>query len=190
MKLVVGLGNPGPEHAQTRHNIGFLVADRLAARLGSAFSTRKFGAEIADAKAGSERFWIVKPQTFMNASGEAVGSVARFWKISPVDVVVVHDDLELDPFRVQVKVGGGHGGNNGVRSVSAHLGTPEYVRVRVGIGRPSHASESASYVLGRFPRADDKALEECLDLAADAALEVVQGGAVQAMNQFNRRKPA
>jgi PTH1 family peptidyl-tRNA hydrolase len=91
---------------------------------------------------------------------------------------------------VQVKVGGGHGGNNGVKSVSAHLGTAEYVRVRVGIGRPSHPSESASYVLGRFTRAHDRALEECLDVAADAALAVAELGAVQAMNQFNRRKPA
>jgi PTH1 family peptidyl-tRNA hydrolase len=169
--------------------VGFLVADRLAARLGAAFSTRKFGAEIADASSRGERFWIVKPQTFMNASGEAIGAAARFWKIPPADVVVVHDDLELEPFRVQVKVGGGHGGNNGVKSVAAHLGTAEYVRVRVGIGRPSHASESASYVLGRFARADDRALEECVDLAADAALAVVEGGAVKAMNEFNRRKP-
>jgi PTH1 family peptidyl-tRNA hydrolase len=190
LKLVVGLGNPGPEYARTRHNVGFLVADRLAARLGAAFSAKKFGAEIAEAHAGGERFWIVKPQSFMNSSGEAVGAVARFWKIPPADVVVVHDDLELDPFRVQVKVGGGHGGNNGVKSVSAHLGTPEYVRVRVGIGRPAHASESASYVLGRFPRADDRAVEECLDVAADAAIEVVEQGAVIAMNRFNRRKPA
>jgi PTH1 family peptidyl-tRNA hydrolase len=190
LKLVVGLGNPGPEYARTRHNVGFLVADRLAGRLGAGFALRKFGAEIADAKAGGERLWIVKPQTYMNASGEAVGAAARFWKIPPADVVVVHDDLELDPFRVQVKVGGGHGGNNGVKSVTAHLGSAEYVRVRVGIGRPSHASESASYVLGRFARADDRALEECVDVATDAALAAAELGAVQAMNQFNRRKPA
>jgi PTH1 family peptidyl-tRNA hydrolase len=190
LKLVVGLGNPGPEYARTRHNVGFLVADRLADRLRAAFALKKFGAEIAEAQLGGERLWIVKPQTYMNSSGEAVGAAARFYKVPPVDVVVVHDDLELDPFRVQVKIGGGHGGNNGVKSVTAHLGTADYVRVRVGVGRPAHAAESASWVLARFPRADDRALEECLDVAADAAEAVVSQGVVKAMNEFNRRKPA
>ena len=190
MKLVVGLGNPGPEYERTRHNVGYLVADRVAGRLRAAFSARKFGAEIAEAQAGGERVLVMKPVTFMNASGEAVGAVARFYKVAPADVVVVHDDLELDPFRVQVKVGGGHGGNNGLRSVNAHLGTPDYVRVRVGIGRPPHPSQSAGWVLARFPKGQDAPLEECVEAAADAALAVVEAGAVKAMNEFNRRKPA
>jgi PTH1 family peptidyl-tRNA hydrolase len=190
LKLVVGLGNPGPDYARTRHNVGFMVADRVAQRLRAGFDLRKFGAEVAESDVGGERLWILKPQTFMNHSGEAVGATARFFKLAPADVVVVHDDLELDPFRVQVKIGGGHGGNNGVRSVTAHLGTPEYVRVRVGVGRPPHPSQSAGWVLAKFPKGFEGPLEECIEVAADAALAVVDGGAVKAMNEFNRRKPA
>jgi PTH1 family peptidyl-tRNA hydrolase len=190
LKLLVGLGNPGPEYARTRHNVGFMVADRLAGRLRADFALRKFGAEIAEVDLKGERLWIVKPQTFMNHSGEAVGAAARFYKLAPADVIVVHDDLELDPFRVQVKVGGGHGGNNGLKSVNAHLGTPEYVRVRVGIGRPPHPSQSAGWVLAKIPKGLEPELEACIDLATDAALSAIEGGAVRAMNEFNRRKPA
>jgi PTH1 family peptidyl-tRNA hydrolase len=188
VKLLVGLGNPGSEYERSRHNVGFMVADRVARRLRAEFASRKFGAEIAEGQTGGERVLVLKPQTFMNHSGEPVGAAARFYKVPPADVVVIHDDLELDPFRVQVKLGGGHGGNNGVKSVNAHLGTPEYVRVRVGVGRPPHPSQSAGWVLARFPKGFEGPLEECLEAAADAALAVVEGGVVKAMNEFNRRK--
>ena len=187
MKLVAGLGNPGEEYARTRHNLGFLVADALAAALGASFAARKFGAEIADAALGGERVWIVKPQTFMNHSGEAVGAALRFWKLEPADLVVVHDDLELEAFRLQVKVGGGHGGNNGVKSVTAHVGGPDYARVRLGIGRPPRAMDPADYVLGRFSRAEEKQVEECVALAVQATRTICELGVVKAMNQFNRR---
>ena len=187
MRLVVGLGNPGEDYARTRHNVGFLVADGLARARGVAFSTRKFGAEIAEASVGQERVWIMKPQTYMNHSGEAVGAALRFWKLSLGDLVVVHDDLELDPLRVQVKVGGGHGGHNGLKSVNAHVGGAEYVRVRVGVGRPPGRMDSADYVLGRFAKSEEKAVEECVAWAVEAARMVVELGAVKAMNQFNRR---
>ncbi|HEX9049840.1 MAG TPA: aminoacyl-tRNA hydrolase [Anaeromyxobacter sp.] len=187
MKLVVGLGNPGPEYARTRHNVGFLVADRLARALGAAFETRKFAAELADARAGGERVWIMKPQTFMNHSGEAVGAALRFWKVGLEDLVVVHDDLELEPFRVQLKVGGGHGGNNGVKSVNAHVGSPEYARVRVGVGRPPPAVDPADYVLGKWPKASEAELEDCVERATEAARLCVELGAAKAMNQVNRR---
>jgi peptidyl-tRNA hydrolase, PTH1 family len=188
LKLLVGLGNPGSEYERTRHNVGFMVADRVARRLGASFASRKFGAEIAEAEVAGEKVLVLKPQTFMNHSGEPVGQAARFYKVDPVDVVVAHDDLELDPFRVQVKVGGGHGGNNGLKSVNAHLNTPDYVRVRVGIGRPPHPSQSAGFVLARFPKGFEGPLEECVELAADAVLAVAEQGAVKAMNEFNRRK--
>jgi PTH1 family peptidyl-tRNA hydrolase len=189
LRLVVGLGNPGPEYARTRHNVGFLVADGLARALRAEFSVRKFGAEIAEAVAGSERLWIMKPQTYMNHSGEAVGPAVRFFQLPLESVVVVHDDLELEPFRVQVKVGGGHGGHNGIKSLNAHLGSPDYVRVRLGVGRPPPQQDPADYVLGRFARADDAALEEAVALAVEAARAAVEQGAVKAMNEFNRRKP-
>jgi PTH1 family peptidyl-tRNA hydrolase len=187
VKLVVGLGNPGDAYARTRHNVGFLVADGLARRLGAAFTTRKFGAEIAETTSGSEKLWIMKPSTFMNHSGEAVGPALRFWKLGLEDLVVVHDDLELDPFRVQVKIGGGHGGHNGLKSLNVHVGGPEYVRVRIGVGRPPDRMDPADYVLGRFAKADEKDVEASVDAAIEAARTVVELGAVKAMNQFNRR---
>ncbi len=187
MKLVVGLGNPGPEYARTRHNVGFLAADLLARQLGAAFDVRKFAAELAEAKAGQEKVWIMKPQTYMNRSGEAVGAAVRFFKLDLEDLVVVHDDLELEPFRVQVKVGGGHGGNNGVKSVNAHVGSPEYARVRVGVGRPPPQVDPADYVLGRFKKAEEAEVDACVERAAEAARLCVELGAAKAMNQVNRR---
>ena len=188
MKLLVGLGNPGPDYARTRHNVGFLVADEVARLTGAGFTLRKFGAEVAEAVAGGERFWIVKPQTYMNHSGEAVGAAMRFWKLEPADLVVVHDDLELDSFRVQVKVGGGHGGHNGLKSVNAHVGTPDYARVRVGVGRPPAQVDPADWVLGRFPRSEDREVLDVVERGAAAARAIVVDGAAKAMNEFNRRK--
>lgn len=190
MKLVVGLGNPGPEYARTRHNVGYLVADRLACTLGAGFDQRKFAAELAEARSGHEKVWIMKPRTYMNHSGEAVGAALRFWRLGLDDLVVVHDDLELDPFRVQVKVGGGHGGNNGVKSVNAHVGSPEYARVRFGIGRPPERMDPADWVLGRFAKAEEAEVEGCVDRAAEAARLCVELGPAKAMNQVNRRARA
>ncbi|HEX9243075.1 MAG TPA: aminoacyl-tRNA hydrolase [Anaeromyxobacter sp.] len=190
MKLVVGLGNPGEGYARTRHNVGFLVADRVALALGAPFTVRKFAAELAEGRAGSERVFVMKPQSFMNQSGEAVGAALRFWKIGVDDLVVVHDDLELDPFRVQVKIGGGDGGHNGIKSVNAHVGTRDYARVRLGVGRPPPAMDPADYVLGQWKRADDTAVDEAVERAAEAARLCVELGATKAMNQVNRRGAA
>jgi PTH1 family peptidyl-tRNA hydrolase len=188
VKLVVGLGNPGDAYARTRHNVGWNVADRLAGLLGASFTVRKFAAELAEARSGGERIWIMKPQTFMNHSGEAVGPALKFWKLELADLVVVHDDLELDPMRVQLKVGGGHGGHNGLRSVNAQVGSPDYARLRVGVGRPPAQVDPADYVLGRFPRADDERLSACVDWAAEATRLCCELGAAKAMNQVNRRR--
>ncbi len=188
MKLLVGLGNPGPDYAQTRHNVGFLVADGVARAYRAAFSARKFAAEIAEAAVSGARVWIMKPQTWMNHSGESVSPALRFWKLDPQDLVVVHDDLELDPFRVQLKLGGGHGGHNGLKSINAHLGTPDYVRVRVGVGRPPQAMDPADYVLGRFGKGEQQALAECVERATEAARAVLVVGVAKAMNEFNRRR--
>ncbi len=190
MKLVVGLGNPGPDYARTRHNVGFLVADALARSLGAEFTGRKFGAELAEARVGQERVVVVKPQTYMNHSGEAVGAALRFWKLGLEDLLVVHDDLELEPFRIQLKVGGGDGGNNGVKSVNAHVGGRDYARVRVGVGRPPPRVDPADYVLGRFARADDALVEETVARAAEVARLACEVGVTKAMNQVNRRKAA
>jgi PTH1 family peptidyl-tRNA hydrolase len=190
LKLLVGLGNPGPDYARTRHNVGFLAADEVARAYGAAFSARRFGAEMAQATVAGERVSIMKPQTYMNQSGESVGPAVRTWKVLAKDLVVVHDDLELEPFRVQLKVGGGHGGHNGLRSLAAHLGAMEYVRVRIGVGRPPPAMDPADYVLGRFPRGEERALAECVERAAEAARAVLELGPAKAMNEFNRRRSA
>jgi peptidyl-tRNA hydrolase, PTH1 family len=190
LKLVVGLGNPGEEYARTRHNVGFLVADRLAQLAGASFTAKKFAAELAEARLGPERVWIMKPQTYMNCSGEAVGAALRFWKLGLEDLVVVHDELELEPFRVQLKVGGGHGGHNGVKSVNAHVGGPDYARVRVGVGRPPPRMDPADYVLGRWGKGEEAELQECVERAAEAARLAAELGAAKAMNQVNRRARA
>jgi PTH1 family peptidyl-tRNA hydrolase len=129
----------------------------------------------------------MKPQTYMNHSGEAVGAALRFWKLTLEDLVVMHDDLELEPFRVQVKVGGGHGGHNGLKSVNAHVGGPDYARVRMGVGRPPPRMDSADYVLGRFPLSEAQEVGGCVARAVEAARMVAELGVVKAMNQFNRR---
>jgi peptidyl-tRNA hydrolase, PTH1 family len=190
LKLVVGLGNPGPEYARTRHNVGFLVADRVARALGAEFTVRKFAAELAEARTGAEKVWIMKPQTYMNHSGEAVGPALRFWKLGVEDLVVVHDEIELEPFRVQLKVGGGDSGHNGVKSLNAHVGTREYARVRVGVGRPPPAIDPADWVLGQWKRADDAEVDASVERAAEATRLCVELGAAKAMNQVNRRARA
>ena len=187
MKLVVGLGNPGEGYARTRHNVGFLAADRLAERLGASWTVKKFAAELAEARAGQEKVWIMKPQTYMNHSGESVGPALRFWKLGLDDLVVVHDEIELDPFRIQLKIGGGDSGHNGVKSVNAHVGSRDYARVRVGVGRPPPAMDPADYVLGSFKKAEQADVDDCVERAADAARLVVELGAAKAMNQVNRR---
>ncbi|HTP30283.1 MAG TPA: aminoacyl-tRNA hydrolase [Anaeromyxobacteraceae bacterium] len=188
MKLIVGLGNPGEAYAHTRHNLGFLVADEFARKCHAAFSARKFGAEIAEVSSGRERVLIMKPQTYMNQSGEVVGAAMRFFKLDPSNLIVAHDDLELDAFRVQLKIGGGHGGHNGIRSINALLGDPNYVRVRIGVGRPPPLMDPVDYVLGRFAAAQEQEVAACVVRAVEAARLVVDLGAVKAMNQFNRRK--
>ena len=189
MKLVVGLGNPGDEYARTRHNVGFMVADRLALLARARFTAQKFAAELAEARLGPERVWIMKPQTYMNHSGDAVGAALRFWKLDLDDLLVVHDELELDPYRVQLKVGGGHGGHNGVKSVNAHLGGPDYARVRVGVGRPPAAMDPTDYVLGSFRRRMRTSLTPASCGPPKLPGSRSRLGASKAMNQVNRRGP-
>jgi PTH1 family peptidyl-tRNA hydrolase len=188
LKLVVGLGNPGPDYARTRHNVGYLVADAFARQLGAEFALRKFQSELAEGRAGAEKVWVMKPQTWMNRSGEAVGPALHFWKAELGDLVVVHDDLELEPYRIQLKVGGGHGGHNGLKSVNGHVGGVDYARVRVGVGRPPPEMDPADYVLGRFPKGEQASLDACVERAVEAVRLAVELGAAKAMNQVNRRR--
>ena len=165
MLLLVGLGNPGREYARHRHNIGFMAVDAIA-REGHAGPFRaKFQGETAEARFGSERAIVLKPQTFMNESGRAVAEAARFHKIALADIVVFHDELDLAPGKLRVKVGGGDAGHNGLRSISAHMGR-DYRRVRLGIGHPGDKARVHSYVLGDFGKSEQGWVEALCDAVA------------------------
>jgi PTH1 family peptidyl-tRNA hydrolase len=188
--LVVGLGNPGREYEDTRHNVGFRVVDLIAARAGSPAWRSKWGAEIVETKIGSERVLLCKPMEFMNVSGQPVVRVAAFWKVDPPHTVVVHDDLDVPFGRLKLGQGGGHGGNNGVRSLLAEWGTGDFHRVRVGIGRPAPGRDAAAWVLSRFADEDQGEVPAVLERAADAASCIVTDGPQVAMNRFNGKAGA
>ena len=188
LHLVAGLGNPGPAYTPTRHNVGFWALDDLAGRLGARFSiARGQRAEVTTGMLpGDHRLVLVKPTTFMNDSGVAVAAVARFHRIPPADVIVVHDELDLDPTRLRLKFGGGDNGHNGLKSIRAHLGTGDFHRVRVGIGRPPGRQPAADYVLSRMRPADLVAIaaHELVDAAGGVEALVAEGLAA-AQNRFN-----
>ncbi len=186
MHLVIGLGNPGKRYEETRHNVGFLVVDRLAARSGDAVSTKQFGALVGKASVGGDTAVLAKPQSFMNLSGQPVASLKGYYKANNDQIVVVHDDMDIPFGEVRVKVGGGHGGHNGLRDLSKRIGQ-DYVRVRVGVSRPPEGWNPADYVLGTW-RADERAaLDAFVDRTADCVEATVRDGAQSAMNTFNQR---
>jgi peptidyl-tRNA hydrolase, PTH1 family len=187
MHLVVGLGNPGRQYDGNRHNIGFRVVEEVARRAGAPPARAKFGAEITEGSLRGARVILCRPMEFMNASGQAVARVAGFWKVAPADVIVVHDELDVPFGRMKLAAGGGAGGHNGVRSVIADFGTPDFARVRFGIGRPPPSWAGADYVLSDFSRAEQKDLPDLVILAADAVEEIVGNGLPAAMNRYNKR---
>lgn len=184
--VVVGLGNPGPQYEKTRHNIGFMVADVLAGRVGGKFSAHKrSGAEIVQTRLVGRQVILAKPRSYMNLSGGAVAGLARFFSVAPADVVVVHDELDLDFGTVRLKQGGGEGGHNGLRSISQSLGTKDYVRTRVGIGRPPGRQDPADFVLKPFSTVERKELDLVCEEAADAVELVLQLGLEAAQNRLH-----
>lgn len=174
MKLFVGLGNPGQKYAGNRHNIGFFAVERIAADNGFGPWKSKFQGKAAEGDLGGERVVLLKPETYMNESGRAVQEAARFLKIDDADIVVFHDELDLAPGKVRVKVGGGNAGHNGLRSISAHRSN-DYVRVRLGIGHPGHKDLVHNWVLGDFAKADRQWLDELLDAVARSAAFLAKG---------------
>ena len=183
--LVVGLGNPGPSYAGNRHNVGAMVADVLAARIGGRFKSHKAGADLVEGRLAGTRAIIAKPRSYMNLSGSATAGLARFFKVAPEDIIVVHDELDLPAATVRVKQGGGEGGHNGLRSISASLGTKDYLRVRFGIGRPPGRMDPADYVLRDFSAAERKELPLELEEAADAVELLIRVGLLDAQNQLH-----
>ncbi|MDC0738731.1 aminoacyl-tRNA hydrolase [Cognatishimia sp. SS12] len=181
MKLFVGLGNPGPKYAGNRHNIGFMAVDRIAEDHGFGPWRKKFQAQVSEGKFGSTRVALLKPETFMNLSGQSVGEAMRFYKIDSTDVVVFHDELDLAPGKCRVKSGGGHAGHNGLRSIHQHI-SPHYDRVRLGIGHPGHKDAVAGYVLRDFAKADQDWLDDLLRGISDGAAHLAADDSGKFMN--------
>ena len=167
MFLVVGLGNPGSEYENTRHNVGFMAVDFLAQKYGFSPFRNKFDALIAEGKIGKEKVFILKPQTYMNLSGNAVVKAAHFYKILPENIVVIHDDMDLQPGQLKVKTGGGAGGHNGLKSIDAAI-SPNYHRIRIGVGHPDGKGEAVvNHVLSSFSKADQSLVTQNIELVAE-----------------------
>jgi PTH1 family peptidyl-tRNA hydrolase len=182
--LVAGLGNPGPEHARDRHNVGWMVADELARRHSGSFRS-KFSGRLAELRLHDARIAALKPETYMNESGRSIAAAARFFKVVPERVLVVHDDVDLPTGRLQARLGGGLAGHNGLRSISQALGTSEFERLRIGVGRPERGDPRpvADYVLSPFAPEDD--VEEIVGRACDAVESLVREGLVATQQRFN-----
>ena len=187
--LVVGLGNPGPEYARTRHNVGQMVLDELASRLGGGFKAHKARAQVLETRLrpGGPRLVLAKPMTYMNTSGGPVAGLAKFYDIAPEKIVAVHDEIDIPFAALKLKIGGGEGGHNGLRDMSKALSTKDYYRVRVGVGRPPGRMDAASYVLKPFSSTEGKELPFLLDDAADAVEQLVENGLLEAQQKFHAR---
>ena len=186
LRLIVGLGNPGVEHLRNRHNAGFWLADALAQREGARFGIEaKLRGETARITLGHEPLWLLKPITFMNASGASVSAALRYWKIEPEQMLVVHDDLDLDPGTARLKLDGGHGGQNGLRDLIAHIGHGKFHRLRLGIGHPGHRDRVTSWVLGRASAADEDAIIDAIARSLDVLPLAVAGDFNEAMKKLH-----
>lgn len=185
IKLIVGLGNPGPEYADNRHNAGFMSIDKLASELRANYWKSEHGALTAHVKYKGSELILAKPQSFMNTSGGPVSKIASAYKIAPEEILVIHDEMDIPSGDVRIKVGGGHGGHNGLRSIHEKLGSNAYVRVRVGIDHPPGRKPVVDYVLQSPKGAQLEEFNAATSRAADAALAVVDEGPIKAMNKFN-----
>ncbi len=184
--LLVCLGNPGREYAETRHNVGFLAADLLAEKKSEKFDRLKFKALTGTVELGGERVLVMKPQTYMNLSGEAVGEAVRFYKIPPERVLVISDDVSLPLGKMRIRANGSAGGHNGLKNIIQHLGTDAFPRIKVGVGAPAHPEhEMVDWVIGNFTPAEKKVVSEAVGKAADAVECLIEKGVSEAQNKFN-----
>ncbi|SFU02221.1 aminoacyl-tRNA hydrolase [Arthrobacter sp. ov118] len=188
--LIVGLGNPGPEYSHNRHNVGQMVLDELAARAGGKFKSHKARAQVLEGRLGigGPRVVLAKPQSYMNVSGGPVSALAQFYGIDPAHVIAVHDEIDIPFDTVRLKIGGGEGGHNGLRDISKALGTKDYLRVRVGVGRPPGRMDTADFVLRDFSAPEKKDLPFLIDAAADAVEVLVKDGLPAAQQKFHPAK--
>ena len=188
MLIIAGLGNPGREYENTRHNAGFMVLDALADKLGADISERKHKALCGKAVIGGQKVILLKPQTYMNSSGESIRAAADYYKVAPEDILVIYDDISLAPGQLRIRAKGSAGGHNGIKSIIAHLGTQEFPRVKVGIGEKPPRMDLADYVLGHFSEGEKRIMADAVKEAADAVCEIVNVGIEQAMNDHNWKK--
>jgi len=185
--LIVGLGNPGLQYEKTRHNVGFRAVDKLCDELGTKCDRSKFKSLYTDAKIGDKRVLILKPQTYMNNSGQAVTEAMKFYKIPIGNVIVISDDVTLDVGRLRIRAKGSAGGHNGLKDIIELSGSEEFPRIKIGCGKKPHPDyDIKDWVLGKFPKQEEKAIEEVISLAADAAICMVKTDIATAMNRYNR----
>ena len=190
LRLIVGLGNPGPEHARTRHNAGFWLIDALAEKAGARFGLEsKLLGETAKAEIGGQSVWLLKPATFMNLSGKSVTAALRYWKIEPEEALLAHDELDLPPGTARLKFDGGHGGQNGLRDTMRLLGHGSFHRLRVGIGHPGHKDKVTPWVLGKPGRDDEAAILRAIDDAIGVLPLAVNGNFMDAMTRLHTPRP-
>ena len=188
MKIIVGLGNPGREYAQTKHNVGFMLVDALAEKLGIADWQSKFDALIAEGRMGTEKILLVKPQTYMNESGRAVGPLMNWYKLMPEQLIVAHDDMDIPAGTIRIRKKGSAGGHNGIKSVLAHLGDENFSRVRIGIGRPLPGWTVINHVLAPFQEEDVPKIKEAIQYLLPAVECIVTEDTDKAMNLYNPKK--
>lgn len=185
--LIVGLGNPGKKYARSRHNVGTDAIELLAQRLSVSLKVGRDRAQVVETRIGDHAVVLAVPTTWMNESGEAVGPIARRYKIPASNIIVIHDELDLEPGAVKLKMGGGLAGHNGLKSVSQHMGTNDYMRVRIGVGKPSTKEQGADHVLSSIPPAERKILDVAVEVACDAVERIMKEGLDAAMREYNAR---
>ena len=189
VQLIVGLGNPGPKYEQTRHNVGFVFVDELARSKGASFKLEnKFHGDVCKLSLAGHDIWLLKPNTFMNLSGKSVAALARFYKIAPESMLVVHDELDIPPGQLRLKQGGGHGGHNGLRDMITQLVSKEFIRLRVGIGHPGQSRDVSNYVLDKASRDEQIEIDAAIDEALHTLPQIVDGELQAAMNHLHSRK--
>ncbi|WP_270816128.1 aminoacyl-tRNA hydrolase [Hungatella effluvii] len=187
MYLIAGLGNPTREYEKTRHNVGFEAIDILADKAGTTVTEKKHKALYGKGYIGGQKVILAKPQTYMNLSGESIREIADFYKIEPENIIILCDDINLSEGQLRIRLKGSAGGHNGLKNIISHLGTQEFPRIRIGVGEKPRGMDLADYVLGRFPKEQQAAMEEAYRDAAEAACMMIEDGADAAMNHYNRK---
>ena len=187
MILVAGLGNPGREYMDTRHNVGFLAVDEISRRVGIELNKKKFHSSFGEGLFGGSRLLLIKPDTYMNRSGEAVASVRQFYNLPAENILVVYDEMDLPLGTVKIKPGGGSAGHKGIKSIISRTGSSDFVRIRIGIGKPRSGKGGANHVLSEFSKSEQQEIDESIERASDAVLEIIESGPQNAMNKFNAR---